>query len=308
MSLDAAASWPDLDLRGWGATKKSLHLYAQMLGKLRGALSPDQPNWMFVSLAPTARGFTTGPLPIPGGVVQGSLDVFASRLAVERSDGVRAEIALVPARSVAEIYADLRALLASLGVAATITTVPQEVRDLTPLDADRRPAEYDPAAVQRWFAAFTSTTAAFDRWRAHFFGRTGIQLWWGAFDVALLLFSGRKVPPPTDRGYLMRYDLDAEMMNVGLYFGDEATPAPFFYGYIYPQPPNCEGLPMPAAASWSAQLGEWVLPYEAVRTASDPPALLREFMDAIYGICGSIAHWDRAAHAYAHPRRRNRTP
>jgi hypothetical protein len=298
-----APAWPDLDAAAWAPTKKSLHLYAQMLGKLRLALSPPQPNWMFTALALTARGITTGPLPWRSGSVQATLDVFAGALIVETSDGRSRQIALVPARTVAEIFAELHAALAALDVAVTLTAIPQEIPDLTPLDTDARPAAYDPPAVQRWFAVVTATAAVFEAARAPFFGRTGIQIWWGALDFALLLFSGKHVPAPTSRGYLLRYDLDAEMLNVGFYPGDD-TSAPFFYGYIYPQPAGAPQLPVPAGVTWSAPLGEWVLPYDAVRAAADPPARLRSFVDALYGLCFSAAGWDSAALSYAAPKRR----
>jgi hypothetical protein len=298
-----AAIWPELDTAAWAPTKKSLHLYTQMLGKLRVALSPSQPNWMFTALLMTARGVTTGPLPWRERSVQASLDVFSSEISVELSDGQSRRIALVPARTIAEIYADLLAALKALGVDVKLSPIPQEVADVTPLDTDRRPAAYDPASVGRWFHAVTATTATFEAWRSHFFGRSGIQLWWGALDVALLLFNGKHVPAPTDRGYLLRYDLDAEMMNVGLYPGDDKT-EPFFYGYIFPQPENAAQLPMaPAGASWSDQIKEWVLPYEAVRTAADPAAALYAFLDSIYALCTTVAGWDRAALSYDAPKR-----
>jgi hypothetical protein len=290
-------------VRGWAPTKKSLHLYTQMLGKLRVALSPDQPNWMFTALYLTARGLTTGPVPCEGRTVEASLDVFASRLRLDRSDGRRGEIALLPPRSRAAIYADLCALLAALEVPATISTTPQEVADLTPLDSDDRPADYDPAAVLRWFTATTSAATVFEEWRSHFFGRSGIQYWWGGFDFALLLFNGKKAAAPTDRGYIMRYDLDAEIMNAGLYFGEEDTP-PFFYGYISPEPQGCAEVAMPPGGSWSRQLGEWVLPYAAVRASADGRADLRAFLDAIYTACSVAAGWDPDAHTYVHPPRR----
>lgn len=299
-------TWPELDLGTWAPTKKSLHLYTQMLGKLRVALSPPQPNWMFTALPLTARGVTTGPMPWREQALQASLDVFASELTLELSDGRSRKIALVPARTIAEIYADLLAALAALGVEAKLSPIPQEVADVTPFDTDRRPAAYEPAAVQRWFSAMTATAGIFDAWRAHFFGRSGIQLWWGGFDLSLMLFNGKHVPPPLDRGYLFRYDLDAELMNAGLYLGDETT-APFFYGYIFPQPAACERLPIaPTGASWSDAIKEWVLPYEAVRSAPDPAATLCTFLDSIYDVCGTAAGWDRAALTYAAPKPRSR--
>jgi len=295
--------WPDLSVAAWAPTKKNLHLYAQMLGKLRVALSPDQPEWMFTALYLTARGITTGTMPWRDSALQASLDVFASELILDHSDGRSRRIALVPARTIAEIYAELLGALNALGIEVTLWPVPQEVPDLTPFDSDRRAAAYDPAAAQRWFAVATATAGIFERWRAHFFGRSGIQLWWGAFDVALILFNDKHVPPPTDRGYLMRYDLDTELMNAGLYFGDDAN-APFFYGYIYPAPANAPQLSIaPATAAWSDAIKEWVLPYDAVRTASDPAGELNAFLDAIYGLCGSAAGWDRAALSYIAPKR-----
>jgi hypothetical protein len=297
------AIWPDVNVAAWAPTKKSFHLYLQMIGKVRLALSPTQPNWMFTALLLTARGLTTGPIPWRGTSFEASVDVFSSEIVLERSNGQTRRIALVPARTVADIYAALQRALEELKIECDITPIPQEVPDTTPLPQDDRPAEYDPAAVQRWFHATTATAGIFDQWRAHFFGRSGIQVWWGALDVALLLFNGKHVAAPTDRGYLMKYDLDAEMMNVGLYYGDEKT-APFFYGYIFPEPANAETLPIaPSGASWSTAIKEWVLPYDAVRNAKDPTAVLREFLDALYQRCIDSAGWDRDALSYDAPKR-----
>lgn len=299
--------WPDLDPAAWAPTKKTLHLTLQMLGKLRVALSPAQPNWIFTALLPYARGFTTGPMPWHETSVNVSLDVFASELIAERSTGAVKRIPLLPERSIAAIYADLQSALEALGVECTISPTPQEVADLTPLPDDTRPAPYDPAAVQRFFHAMTATATIFDEWRAHFFGRSGIQLWWGALDLSLMLFNGKHVPPPLDRGYLLKYDLDAELFNVGLYPGDDKS-APFFYGYIFPQPQGAETLAIaPAGATWNAQINEWTLPYDTVRNAADPAAELRAFLDAVYAICSSAAGWDRAALSYAAPKRAGRS-
>ena len=300
--MTGPAVFPVVNVDLWSATKKCFHLYLQMLGKVRLALSPAQPNWMFTALHLSARGVTTGTIPWRGTSIEAFLDVFSSEIIVQRSNGDVARVKLLPARTVAEIYAELTSALVAIGVECAITTVPQELPDTTPLHLDDRPGSYEPEAVLRWFSAATAASGIFEVWRAHFFGRTGIQVWWGAFDVALLLFSGKRVPPPTDRGYIMKYDLDAELMNVGLYFGDEST-APFFYGYIFPQPPAPSALHIaPASASWSATLGEWVLPYETVRTAPDPAAELGAFLDAIYGHCIASAGWDSDAHRYDSPK------
>jgi hypothetical protein len=297
------SAWPALDGASWPATKKSLHLYTQMLGKLRVALSPPQPNWLHTALLLTARGLTTGPLPAGSCSVQATLDVFSSELVVDASDGRSRRIALVPARPVAEVFADLLAALRALEIDATLSPLPQEIADVTPLDADRRPATYDPATVQEWFRIVTATGGVFERARARFFGRSGIQLWWGALDVALLFFSGKRVAAPTDRGYLLRYDLDAEMLNVGFYPGDDAS-APFFYGYIFPQPADAPTLPVDVpGVTWSESIHEWLLPYETVRSSADPAALVLAFIDALYALCGTAAGWDLASLSYLPPKR-----
>ncbi len=276
-------------------------MYAQMLGKIKLAAAPVQPNWMFTALFLNARGVTTGAIPWQGESFEVRLDVFDSTIVLSRSNGAVAIIPLLPVRTVAEIYGELAGALAALEINVPISTTPQEVPDTTPFDQDHRPAEYDPAPVLRWFASATATWGTFDAWRARFFGRDAIALWWGAFDIGLMLFSGKHVPAPTDRGYLFKYDLDAELMNVGLYFGDAKTP-PFFYGYIYPEPGGCESLTVaPDQAAWSSQLREWVLPYAEVRATADPAAMLRTFIDATYDKCFSAAGWERGAYSYLAP-------
>jgi hypothetical protein len=298
--------WPDINVAKWAGTKRSMHLYTQMLGKIRLALSPPQPNWMFTALYLTPRGLTTGFIPYEGSSVEAALDVFDSRITISQCSGERSHVELLPAQTVSEVYENLSATLRRLNVACGISPVPQEVPDTTPLNQDRRPSEYDPVAALRWFRVVTATAACFETWRTHFFGRSGVQFWWGAFDVTLLLFSGRKVTPPADRGYIMKYDLDAELMSVGLYIGDETT-APFFYGYIYPQPPRAEDLPIaPPTASWSPQVGEWILPYDAVRASSHPEATIRAFIDSIYAQCFAAGGWSRDACTYDLPKRRLR--
>lgn len=219
------------------------------------------------------------------------------------STGDERRLTSLPPRSVADVYHALQAALEELDVLCIISPAPQEMPATTPFPDDKYPAAYEPADVQRWFRAATSTAGVFEEWRSHFFGRSGIQLWWGAFDVALVLFSGKHVAPPADRGYLMRHELDAELMNVGLYFGDEKT-KPFFYGYIFPQPADAPiSAIAPGEASWSMTLNEWVLPYDAVRNAAEPDAVIRTFLDAIYEICFSKAGWNRSTFTYEAPKK-----
>ncbi|GAC1356896.1 MAG: hypothetical protein NVSMB31_17420 [Vulcanimicrobiaceae bacterium] len=303
MSAVADHRWPDIHVAGWSPTKRSLHLYTQMLGKLRVALSPSQPNWMFTALPLTARGITTGAIPWRDTAIQATIDVLSSELLLESSTGRSRRIALVPARTVAQVYAEFVAALDALEIDCAISPVPQEVADLTPMDRDDRAPAYEAQAVQKWFAAATAIAGIFDEWRAGFFGRSGIQLWWGAMDLAMILFNGKHAPTPAGSNFLLRYDLDAEMMNVGFFCGDERT-APMFYGYVFPQPPGAEALAIaPAGATWSSEMKEWILPYDAVRQSTDPGAALRTFLDALYENCVSAAGWDRASLSYDAPKR-----
>ncbi|HTV92035.1 MAG TPA: DUF5996 family protein [Verrucomicrobiae bacterium] len=299
---DNAGPWHELDVSQWAPTKQSLQLYSQMLGKIRLALSPPQPNWMFTALYLNPRGLTTGSIPCDDSSIECLLDVHDSVIGVSKSDGRSRTIPLAPSRTVAQVYADLAAALEALNVECYISLVPQEIPDTTPLNDDRRVRAYDRAAALRWFQTYTALAGIFERWRSRFFGRSGVQVWWGAFDVALMLFSGKHVAPPSNRGYLLKYDLDAELMNVGLYLGDETT-APFLYGYIYPEPNGAPSLPIrPSTAAWSAQLKEWVLPYDDVRKSADPEATIRTFIDAIYAHCFDAAGWDKDALTYDLPK------
>lgn len=298
MPNDQAGPWHNLDVSRWAPTKQSLNLYAQILGKIRLALSPPQPNWMFTALYLVPRGLTTGSIPCSYSSIECILDVFESAILIYKNDGRSVRIPFVPPRSV---YADVTAALQELNVECYISIRPQEVPDTRPLPEDHRVRDYDPAAALRWLQTYTAVADVFERWRSKFFGRNGIQVWWGAFDVALILFSGKPATPPANRGYLMKYDLDAELMNVGLYLGDEKA-APYFYGYIYPQPSSAPSLPIrPASAAWSATLREWVLPYDDFRASTDPEAALRTFIDAVYAHCFDAAGWDADALRYELP-------
>ena len=160
--------WPDIHVANWAGTKRSLHLYAQMLGKIRLALSPLQPNWMFTALYLSPRGLTTGFIPYGRSSLEATLDVFDSRITLMQSNGVRMSVELLPVRTVAEIYDALSDSLKRVNVACSISRIPQEIPDTTPLNEDRRRSEYDPAAILRWFRATTALATVFESWRTQF--------------------------------------------------------------------------------------------------------------------------------------------
>jgi hypothetical protein len=293
-------AWPALDVAERAPTKRTLHLIAQMLGKVRLALAPHQPNFIFTALYMTPNGFTTTAMPAGLRLVELQLDIPERRIEVRVSDGRRQDVPFADLPSIAAVYAALLEALRAFGVEVELSPIPQEIADTTPLDRDARPTEFVVEHALRWLSLMSATQAVFDRWRAHFFGRTGLQLWWGAFDLSLMLFTGKHVPAPNDRGYLIKYDLDAEMMNAGFYPGDDAN-APFFYGYIYPEPAGCSEISIVEGMVWSEQLREWVLPYDTMRKALQPDELLTRFLDGIYNVCSNAARWDRSKYTYVHP-------
>jgi hypothetical protein len=294
-------AWPEFEYARWAPTKRTLHLVVQMLGKVRLALAPHQPNFLFTALYMTPSGVTTSPIPVNQRLVELQLDVFKPQIILIASDGGRREVTFTELPTVAATYGALLDALRALDVDVALSPIPQEIADQTPLDRDETQPVWVPDDARAWLTVMCSTQAVFDRWRAHFFGRTGLQLWWGALDLALLLFSGKHVPEPLDRGYLFQYDLDAEMMNAGFYPGDDVN-EPFYYGYIYPEPAACSQIVIAAdGTQWSERFREWILPYSIVRAAPSPEDLLRSFLDGVYDTCGRAAHWNRAKYTYKPP-------
>jgi uncharacterized protein DUF5996 len=299
-----AADWPSFERTGdWAATQDFLHLLTQMLGKLRLALAPPLPEWTHASLAPTPRGLTTGGLPWRNGSVEATLDLVDGAIRVASSDTRTQAIAVTPDRTVADIWSDLMVALETLGAQVDLWDKPQERSDTTPFSQDGRPRRLDPTLAAAWFALLTELHGVFDDWRSPFFGRSRVSFWWGGFDLTVELFNGRHATPREGSDYLMRYDLDAEVLSLGFWPGSNKQEARFF-GYVVPEPIDCAKYPMDvASAAWSAEMGEWVLPYRAVRDADDRHAVLRHFMDTVLGAAHDLAGWDLESLSYARPPR-----
>jgi uncharacterized protein DUF5996 len=299
---DLAGEWQRFPADGpWPATRDYLHLISQMLGKLRVALAPPLPEWGHTSLALTPRGLTTRLLPTGSGALEGSLDLVDGLIRLSATGGRAETVDLVPARTISAIWSDLRAALDALGVKADLWDRPQELADTTPFAEDDRARAYDPGHGRDWLALITDIHALFDAWRSPFFGRTGVNFWWGGFDLTVSLYNGRHAVPPTGSNYLMRHDLDAEHLTVGFWPGDDANEARFF-GYLVPEPANCAVFPLGvASAAWAPTMEEWVLPYDAVRAMPDRHEIVRRFMDAAHRAAGELAGWDLDALAYAVP-------
>ena len=296
------ADWPALPYEEWAATKKTLHMVTQMLGKTKLALSPPQPEWFHTRLFLDAHGFATGSMPHGASVVSMGIDVFHSTLWIDRSDGRRATVALGPERSVAAIWSDFQSALAAFGLEADLWEKPQEVADVTPFSKNTHDHTFVPEHAQRFHHILCSVNAVFEEFRSKFFGRSGVQFWWGSFDLAVLLFAGRHAPAPTDRGYIMQYDLDAEQLNAGFWAGDDNAPEPGLFAYVVPRPAGCEAAPIePDYAGWVEAMGEWLMPYEAMRTCPDPREAVLDFLTAAYRVATTLGGWDAASYEYFRP-------
>jgi len=296
------AEWPALPYEEWAPTKKTLQMCAQMLGKTRLSLSPPRPEWLNTCLLLDARGFTTGPMPADTRVVTMGIDVFDGTLWIRASDGRQADVPLSPGRCVADIWADFRFALADLDIAVDIWEKPQEIADTTAFSENRHDCTIDLGHAQRFHRVLASLNGVFEEFRSQFFGRSSVQFWWGAFDFAVLLFNGKHAPAPDDRGYIMRYDLDAEHMNAGFWPGDDNAPAAGFYAYLVPRPDGCETAPVePEHAGWVEAMGEWMMSYETVRQCDDPGRAVLDFLTSVYRVAITKGGWDAEQFAYSTP-------
>jgi hypothetical protein len=279
--------WPELPYEAWRATRDTLHMKLQVVGKLRLALSPFEPEWANVPLYVTARGLNTSPLRHPSGeVFDVDVDLHDHTVRVRTGDGRVEEVAL-RARAVAEFYEDFTGALERSGVPVEITTLPSEVPDPIPFPEDTRHASYDPEWVQRFWRALASIDAVMKEHRAPFRGRsTPVNLFWGTFDLALTRYNGRPAEPHGD-GVIMRRSTDAEQICAGWWPGDERVPAPTFFAYVYPKPDGIEREP-----GWDDGMGEFLLPYEDVRTAPEPRRALLDWLARTYDAGARLGGWD----------------
>ncbi|MHB9150278.1 MAG: DUF5996 family protein [Thermoleophilia bacterium] len=299
MTQDA---WPALPYREWAPTKKTLHMCAQMIGKARLAMAPPQPEWLHTCLYLDPRGFSTGAMPQGTRIVTMGIDVFESTLWLRTSDGGTQTLPLGPERCVAEIWADFCAASRKLGLELDLWEKPQEMADVTLFSENTHDCRLDPEHARRFHRLLSSVNGAFEEFRSPFFGRSGVQFWWGTFDLAVLLFTGKQVPAPEDLGYIMRYDLDAQHMNAGFWPGDDDNPQAAFYAYLVPRPPGCELAAIePEHGNWVEAMGEWILPYDKVQISEDPRTQVLTFLESVYQYATSAGGWDGEAHRYTRP-------
>src|SRR3984893_12158124 len=266
--------WPALAYDEWSATCDTLHAHTQVLGKLAVALAPPEPQLQHAALRLSARGWETLPLPAPdgSGALVVALDLRSHQAVAEHTDGRAHRIPLTPDRPVGEVTREVLSAVGDLVGPVQIDPRPQETPWTTPLDEDREHATYDPAHVAAYFAPTTPAALVLAAVRAPYRGRsTPVNAWWGTFDLAVSLFSGRPVDPPSD-GFITRNSANAQQIEVGWWPGDGRYPRAAFFAFAFPTPKGFETATLsPAAAHWDTALGEYVLDWGDARVAPDPP-------------------------------------
>ncbi len=293
--------WPDLPLESWSDTCDTLHLWTQIVGKVALTLRPFLNEWWQIAFQLTPRGLTTGTIPFAGGVFSFDFDFLEHSLIVSLSDGRRVKLPLAP-RSVASFYREVMAVLWMHDIAVSINPQPVEIPGAIPCDQDEIHVAYDPEAVRRWWQIMLSTEQVLQRYRSDFVGKSSpVQFFWGSFDLNQTRFSGRAAPVPVGAPRFMRLAEDQENIACGFWpgninMGGVTLGEPAFYSYIYPAPAGYTDAEVrPAGAAYNPELGEFILPYAAVRSAPDPSAALLEFFQGTYEAAARLALWDRAA-------------
>jgi hypothetical protein len=293
---DDDAVWPALPYTDWEPTCTTLHMWTQIVGKVKLELTPFLNQWWNVTFAVTARGLTTSTIPFGQRMFQVDFDFIDHRLAIHVSDG-RSRCMPLLACSVADFYVEFMSSLESLGIQVKINTHPMEVDNGIPFADDQVHAAYDPAYVNRWWRIMLGVSRLLERYRTPFVGKSSpVQFWWGSFDLATTRFSGRPAPPREWPTRWMALGADQEQNLAGFWPGNDKLPEPAFVAYTYPEPPGCRIAPIrPDAAFFHPELAEFVLPYEKVRQEPDPDQLILDFFRSTYEIGANLAGWDRAA-------------
>lgn len=293
------ARWPAVPVAEWAETRDTLHLWTQVVGKVRMVNEPLLNHWWNVPLYLSSRGLTTSPMPHPTGpAFQIDFDFVASRLDIVTVDGRSASLALEP-RTVADFYAEVMAMLVGLGVATPIWPVPVEIEGAIPFPDDKVHAAYDREAVRRFWLALIEMERVFEVFRSRFVGKASpVHLFWGALDLAHTRFSGRPAPPhpggaPNCGPHVMLEAYSHEVSSAGYWPGGPGEEG-IFYSYAYPEPSGFRDARVtPDEAHYDGALGEFVVPYEVVRTAADPDAVLLGFLQSTYEAAATTAGWER---------------
>jgi hypothetical protein len=293
---DRNRRWPELPLEAWEPTRATLHMWTQIVGKVRLAFSPYLNHWWQVPLYVSARGLTTSPIPYEDEIFEVMFDFVAHELRIWKSDGTTRTLPLAP-KSVAEFYGEAMTTLQSMGIAVKIWTMPVEIPDPIPFDKDRTHASYDQEYASRFWQILVSAAEVLKEFRGRFIGKASpVHFFWGTFDLAVTRFSGRRAPaiPGADR--ITREGYSHEVSSVGWWPGDASIRFPAFYSYAAPEPAGFpSALVRPAAASYNTGLSQFLLSYDDMRRHTSPREALLDFCQSTYEAAAALGRWDRAA-------------
>ena len=297
-----AAHWPELPFAAWKDNCETLHLWTQVIGKVKLALSPLSNHWWGIVLFVTARGLTTGAMPYRDRVLQIDFDFCAHQLIMRTSDAREERIALAP-MTTADFYAAVMAALRALDVDVRIWTMPVEIEGAIPFDTDRTHASYVAAAANTFWRQLVQADRVFNIFRAPFLGKVSpSHFFWGSFDLAVTRFSGRAAPPlksnstPNVAAWVMNEAYSHECASVGFWPGNGGYGRAAVYAYAYPEPDGFGAEKVaPAGAAYNADIGQFLIDYDAIRMAASPDDALLEFMQSTYEAAANRAAWDRKA-------------
>jgi hypothetical protein len=298
---DASGEWPVLPYGEWRGTRDTLHMYTQVIGKLRLALSPFEPGWANVPLYVTARGLTTSPVPIGLRTFDAELDLHDHVLLLRTSDGQVERRPLGGA--VADFYGDVMEALRRMGIDVSISVIPSEVPDPIPFPEDRTHATYEPEQAERFHRVLSMVDLVMKEHRARFRGRTSpVQFFWGTFDLAVTRYSGKLVEPLPADNPIAHFGTDAELICAGWWPGDQRLGAPAFFSYAFPAPAGIDAVTVePPEAAWSSNAGEFLFPYDAVLASPDPRSAIRAFLATSYDGAAALMGWDTELTTFDQP-------
>jgi hypothetical protein len=296
--------WPSLSLAAWQDTYSTLHRWTQIVGKIRLALAPNLNHWWQSTFYVTSRGLTTSVIPYGTRTFQISFDFLDHQVQIETSDGMIKRIPLT-SRSVADFYQTVMTALSEIGIEVRIWTMPQEIAEPLRFDQDYQHTTYDPEYAQRFWRILGQADRVMTMFRSRFIGKSSpVHFFWGSFDLAVTRFSGRRAPEhpggvPNMADWVTREAYSHEVSSCGFWPGGGSVVDPVFYAYAYPMPKGFQDYPIaPREAFYSSEMQEFVLPYEAVRQASDPDAMILAFFQSTYEAAANLGHWDRDALEY----------
>jgi hypothetical protein len=299
--MERADRWPRLPYDAWADVYATLHLWTQIVGKVRLSRTPWINHSWHVPLYVTASGLTTSPVPDGGRTFQIDFDFLDHTLVIATSDGAERVLPL-RAQTVADFHGELLGELEGLGIGVSIHGRPNEVEEAIPFAEDRTHAAYEPDAAERFWRTLVQSDRLLQRFRAPFTGKCSpVHFFWGSFDLAVTRFSGRPAPPhpggiPNLPDWIAREAYSHEVSSAGYWPGGGPHPFPLYYSYAYPEPPGFASADIPVdGAFYSTELREFVLPYDAVREAADPDRALLAFLESTYAAAASLGGWDRKA-------------